>query len=74
MKRTQLYETCRLQLQIALKTLGVKLSDEEAVEIMNDVDMDHTGDVSFDEFAAYVVNFDESKYEHLYRYSKHNKQ
>ena len=49
-----------LQLKDALKILGVRLSDEEAAAFLNFIDTDHDGDVSFDEFAAFIVNYDDS--------------
>lgn len=46
-----------LQLQRALKILGVSLTEEEAQYLLTEIDTDGNGDISFDEFMTYVMNF-----------------
>jgi len=48
-----------VQLARAMETIGVTLSQAEAQFLVNEIDADGNGQVSFEEFAAYVLAFDE---------------
>lgn len=50
-----------LQLRRAFKMLGIDMSQEESEYLLKEIDVDGDGDVSFEEFAVYVWNFDENK-------------
>jgi Ca2+-binding EF-hand superfamily protein len=43
------------ELRAALKSLGVRLTPEEARYLLAQIDADGDGDISFEEFAAFVM-------------------
>ena len=47
-----------MQLRRAFKMLGVDMNQEEADCLLREIDIDGDGDVSLEEFAAYVWNFE----------------
>jgi hypothetical protein len=49
-----------LQLHKAFKIMGIDLELDEIEYIFNQIDDDGSGEISFEEFASYVCNFDEN--------------
>jgi len=53
----------RLQLRRAMKILGIDLTPEETQVLMDEIDEDKSGEISFEEFAKYILEFKEEEEE-----------
>lgn len=47
-----------MQLLQAMRLLGVRITPEEAAFWLQEIDTDGDGDVSFEEFVSYIVQYD----------------